>query len=117
MTTLHKKRDQIIDQLKDLTRLRKGQISEQYFEKTGADGKMKRFGPYYVWQASVNGKKRSIRMGKDQIEQVQKEVKGYKEFKKLCGDLATVTEQITLEHQQPHAKKNAMPRKKPSRKK
>ncbi len=117
MTTLQKKRDQIIEELKELTRLRRGQVSEQYLNKVGADGKPKQFGPYYVWQASVNGKKRSIRVGKDQISQVQEDVQGYQDFKKLCDELAEVTEKMTLEDQQPQGKKNITPHKSQSRKK
>jgi hypothetical protein len=117
MSTLEKQRDQIIQQLKDLKRIRRGQISEQYLEKPGADGKMKRFGPYYVWQASVNGEKRSIRVAKEQADQVREDMQGYQEFKRLCDELTDVTEQLTIRDDPSQGKKNASPRKKPSRKK
>lgn len=117
MTTSEKRRDEIIGRIKELTRLRRGQISEQYFEKPDAEGVMKRFGPYYVWQAYVNGEKRSVRVGKDQVEQVQQDVKCYQEFKQLCDELAELTEQMTLAENPPQGKKNATSRKRPSRRK
>ncbi len=61
MDALHKRRRELLDQIEGIGRLRRGQLSEQYIEKPGAEGKLKRYGPYFVWQASVKGKKRSTK--------------------------------------------------------
>jgi hypothetical protein len=110
MNSLSKQRNEIINQLQNLQHIRRGQISEQYIEKPGADGKMKRFGPYYVWQASIQGQKRSRRIPREEVEQVRQDLQGYQEFKALCDQLAEVTEQMTCQDAS-ESKKNSTPRK------
>lgn len=116
MSSLRKQRNEIIDQLKSIQRIRRGQISEQYIERQGADGKMKRFGPYYVWQASIQGKKRSRRIPKEDVEQVREDLQEYQEFKVLCEQLVDVTEKMTCQGEK-KSKKNATKSKKLSTKK
>lgn len=50
---------------------RRGQLSEQYYKQRGPDGKIRRQGPYYVWQRWVRGRKHSVRVPKDTIAQVK----------------------------------------------
>lgn len=111
MNSLTKQRNLIIDQLKSIQRIRRGQISEQYIEKPGADGKMKRFGPYYVWQASIQGKKRSHRIPKEDVEKVREDLQGYQEFKDLCEQLVDVTEQMTCQEERQGKKNDTKSRK------
>ena len=97
MDTLLKKKNILLDQIAQLGTLRRGQISEQYYKRTNAKGKTVRTGPYYVWQAWVKGKKRSIRIPKDDVQAVRKEMEAHKQYKGLCQELADVMEQMSLE--------------------
>lgn len=95
MGDLHQRRRELIKQIEGIERLRRGQLSEQYIERPGADGKMKRYGPYFVWQASLKGRKRSARVSRQNAEQVREDLGAYQQYRELCEQLADVTEQIT----------------------
>lgn len=105
MNPLESKRQELLDEIGSIDRLRRGQLSEQYIEKPATDGTMKRYGPYYVWQASINGKKRSHRIDREAGDQVREELAAYKRYEKLCDELADVTEQLTCSQQSTHSKK------------
>lgn len=97
MDPLQKRRRELIEQIEGMERLRRGQLSKQYLQKPGADGKLKRYGPYYVWQASLKGQKRSVRVRPDNAEQVREDLAAYQHYRALCDELAAVTEQITCQ--------------------
>ena len=61
-----------------------------------ASGKASQQGPYYVWQATIKGKKRSVRIKKEDVTQVRDDIKSYERFKDLCDQLTDITEQITI---------------------
>ena len=102
MTTLLQRKNELLEEIAELGTFRRGQVSEQYYEKTNAKGERVRTGPYYVWQAWVEGKKRSRRIPKGEVEMVRKEIAAYKQYRRLCENLADVMEQLSLE---PPAKK------------
>jgi len=53
---------------------RRGRLFEQYFTRTGSDGKQRRVGPYYVLTRSVNGKTVSERVRREDAAQVREEL-------------------------------------------
>lgn len=89
-------RQHILDELARLDRFRRGQLSEQYYERITARGQKVRQGPYYVWQGWVRGQKRSVRIPSDQVEAVRADLAAYAQFKELCAQLADLTEQSTV---------------------
>ena len=104
---LTKRRREIIRQISQITRLRRGQLSEQYYERENTQGQRTRQGPYFVWQAWVKGKKRSVRVKKQDVAQVREDMEAYKQYSALCEELADVTEQLALEESKTHSKKNS----------
>ncbi len=98
---VQRKREQIIDEIKQIERLRQGTISEQYYG-TGDNKK----GPYYVLQGYTEGKHWSKRIPKDQINQVRKDIKTGVHLKELYQDFADITEQATLKQNVADSKKN-----------
>lgn len=102
----HRKREEILDDLRQIDRLRQGTISEQFYG-TGE----KKQGPYYVLQGYVEGKHWSKRVPIDQIDQVRADISAGVRFKELCQDFADVTEQATMTQDHPESKKNAKNRK------
>jgi len=91
---LAKRREQILEELGAIKRLRRGKLVEQYNKKE-EDGQVRRWGPYYTLQCWLNGKNRSERVPRGQAEQVQADVDAYEQFQGLVEELASVTEQMT----------------------
>ncbi len=99
------KRDEIVEQIQQIDRLRQGTISEQYY---GTDEK--RQGPYYVLQGYTDGRHWSKRVPKEQIEQVRADIASGGHFRELCQDFAEITEQATVAAERRDSKKNAKKR-------
>jgi|SRR5215207_2542821 len=108
-------RDELLQQLKTIDRLRRGTLSRQVYSKTQA-GHAHTQGPYYTLQAFHKGKKFSQRIPAEQAERVQQQVDNFKQFQDLADQCITLTDQITqLDERAPDAKKNSRHRRsKPS---
>jgi hypothetical protein len=96
------KRDGILDEMRQIDRLRQGTISEQFYG-TGE----KKQGPYYVQQGYTAGKHWSKRVPRAQVDQVRTDINAGVRFKELCQEFAEVTEQATIAQDQADSKKNA----------
>ena len=101
------KREEILEDIRQINRLRQGTLSEQFYG-TGE----KRQGPYYLLQGYRGGKHFSKRIGKDQIEQVREDLEAGVRFKELSQEFAEVTEQATIAETQPLGKKKPSKRSK-----
>ncbi len=97
MNELVQRKTQLLREISNIGTMRRGQISEQYYEKTNARGEKIRTGPYYVWQASVRGKKRSVRISGAELESARKEIEEGKRYKELCEQLADVMEELATQ--------------------
>lgn len=97
-----KKREGILEEMRQIDRLRQGTVSEQFYG-TGE----KRQGPYYVQQGYSGGKHWSKRVPRDQVDQVRADINAGVRFKELCQEFAEVTEQATITQDQAGSKKNA----------
>ncbi len=100
MATLQERKFELLDEIGQIGSMRRGQLSEQFYEKTNAKGETVRTGPYYVWQAWVKGKKRSIRIPKNEVDAVRRELDAHKCYKLLCEELADVMEQLSMQPQE-----------------
>jgi hypothetical protein len=110
MSALVKRKTELLDEISKIKSLRRGQVSQQFYEKTNASGEPVRTGPYFVWQASVRGAKRSIRIRTEEVGKALAEIENGKRYKALCEELADVMEQIAMEPAEPGVsfKKNLM---------
>ncbi len=117
MSTLENTRNDLLKQIGKIKRLRRGQLSEQYYNRIDQSGETIKTGPYFVWQAWIQNKKRSLRVKKSDVEAVRKDTQNYQELKKLFDRLAEVTEEITLSNEVAGSKKKPMKRRSASRKK
>jgi len=99
------KRNGILDEMRQIDRLRQGTISEQFYGK----GEKKQ-GPYYVQQGYTAGKHWSKRVPGAQVDQVRADINAGVRFKELCQKFAEVTEQATITQDQAGSKKNARKR-------
>jgi len=107
LAQLEKRREQILQQIQAIDRLRRGSLSRQFFKKTRAGSKTRQ-GPYYVLQGYIQGQKFSERVPAEQAQQLEPLVANYKRFDELAEEFVTVTDQITrLSQDAPEAKKNS----------
>jgi hypothetical protein len=107
LSLLEKRREQILQQIQAIDRLRRGSLSRQFFKKAGAGPKTSQ-GPYYVLQGYVQGQKFSERVPAQQAQEMEPLVANYKRFEELAEEFITVTDQITrLSQGAPEAKKNS----------
>lgn len=107
---LRRQREEVLQKIQTIDRLRRGTLSEQFFTKR-RQGKTVRQGPYYVLQCYLKGCKCSERIPAGQAEQVKSEVANYQLFRELAEQFVQITDQITrLESGPTDAKKNSSPR-------
>jgi hypothetical protein len=107
LVQLEQRREQILQQIQAIDRLRRGSLSRQFFKKTRASSKTQQ-GPYYVLQGYVQGQKFSERVPAEQAPHLEPLVANYKRFEELAEEFVSVTDQITrLSQHAPEAKKNS----------
>ena len=107
-------REAILEQMRQIDSLRRGFLSEQFFEKVQA-GKTVRSGPYFVLQCSYKAKKFSTRIPADQAATVRQQVGNYSRFQELAEQFIQLTEELTLLETQPvDSKKNSKSRRSPT---
>jgi len=110
LSQLEKRREQVLQQMGAIDRLRRGSLSRQFFGRSRPQSKAQQ-GPYFVLQGYIQGKKFSQRVPADQAPQLEPLVANYKRFVELAEEFVCVTDQITrLAEAQPDAKKNYRPR-------
>lgn len=72
---------------------RRGNLYEQYMERPGADGKTKRYGPYYVWTRCEDGKMVSSRVAREDAPRVREDIARGKELSGLIDQLWKLAEE------------------------
>jgi hypothetical protein len=113
LADLQQQRDQALDQMRSIDRLRRGFLSRQFFKRQRG-GQTVTQGPYFVLQSFLNGKKRSERVAAEQAVTVGEEVENYQRFQLLAKRFVELTEQITrMAAVTPDSKKNSRRRKLP----
>ncbi len=94
MTDLRKQQAQILQGMGEITRMRRGHLTEQYNRKRAPDGAERRWGPYYTLQAWVGGKNRSERIPSEVAAQVRQDLDNYAAFMELYERYVEVAEGI-----------------------
>ena len=104
---LEQRREQILQQIRAIDRLRRGSLSRQFFKTRRAGSKAPQ-GPCYVLQGYIQGQKFSERVPAQHAPQLEPLVANYQRFQELAEEFVTVTDQLTrLEQGAPDAKKNS----------
>jgi len=105
-------RQELLRQMQAIDRLRRGTLSQQYFQTR--PGAPKR-GPYYVLQGFFHGKKFARRVPAEQAAQDQADVDNHRRFQALAEQFVTLSEQLTdLPAQPPDSKRNSPRRRSPT---
>lgn len=95
---LEQQKETAIRKLMEIKSARRGQISEQYYERKTDDGRTVKVGPYYVWQRWVKGQKVSVRIPPEYLAQVREDLAKGREVQKIFDDLFTIMEQKAVVH-------------------
>ena len=82
---LEQRREQILQQMGAIDRLRRGSLSRQFFKQHRAGSKNPQ-GPYYVLQGYIQGQKFSERVPAEQAPQIEPLVANYKRFRELINE-------------------------------
>lgn len=104
-TTPEQQKETAIRKLMEIKSARRGQISEQYYERKTPDGRTVKLGPYYVWQRWVKGQKISTRIPPEYLAQVREDLARGRELQKIFDDLFALMEQKAIVHDQDAKKK------------
>lgn len=105
MQTLEQQRQAVLDKLMAIGTARRGQLSEQYYERKAADGTVRRTGPYYVWQRWVNGRKQSVRVSPETIDHVKADLERGRQVQDIFDELFILMEQAALRQDSDSKKK------------
>ena len=97
-TTPEQQKEKAIRKLMEIKSARRGQISEQYYERQTRDGRTIKTGPYYVWQRWVKGQKLSVRIPPEHLTQVREDLERGRDVQKIFEDLFTIMEQKAVVH-------------------
>ena len=92
VSNLEKRRQAALEQLLAIGTARRGQLSEQYYERTDRQGKVHRRGPYYVWQRWVHGQKQSVRVPPAVVDRVRADLKRGRKVAEIFDELWAVME-------------------------
>lgn len=104
-TTIERQKETAIRKLMEIKSARRGQISEQYYERKTDDGRTIKLGPYYVWQRWVKGQKISVRIPPEHVAQVKEDLERGRDVQKIFDDLFTIMEQKAVVHDMDAKKK------------
>lgn len=110
MNALQERRQAAMERLMAIGTARRGQLSEQCYERRDRNGKVRRTGPYYVWQRWVRGQKQSVRVPASALAQVRADLQRGREVQAIFNELWAVMEQTAIAQ-------NADSKKKPRRSK
>ena len=91
---LEQQRLNILDQIGKIRYMRRGTINEQYLKVPQKEKEALLRGPYYVLSRNEDGRTKSSRVNKTELEQVRQDIEAYKEFQKLSKEYVDVTEAL-----------------------
>lgn|GEM_PF-5664607 len=95
MNTLEQRRQAAFSKLMAIGTARRGQLTEQYNERTDQEGKVRRNGPYYIWQRWVRGQKHSSRVPRSDLARVRADLQQGRAVQEIFEELWNVMEHMT----------------------
>ncbi|MGB4239702.1 MAG: DUF6788 family protein [Kiritimatiellia bacterium] len=116
MNAIHQQRQAILAELARLGPMRRGSITDQYVETTGADGKPRRRGPYPVYTVKKEGHTVSRRLNRPElVTACQAHIAQGRRFQELVDQLMRLGEVLSDQALSDTAlKKTPKPKSKPA---
>jgi hypothetical protein len=94
-TEIKNRRDDILEEIRSIRRLKRGQLTEQTPRRRAADGTIQERGPYHIVQRWANGRNCSQRVPAERLAEVREAINGYQKLKALTEEFAELTETLT----------------------
>lgn len=91
---LEAKRQEILQQMSAITRMRRGTVNEQYLEVREKDGSAVRRGPYFLYSRTEKGKSFSQRVTLEEVDRYREETDNCRRFKELSGRCVMICEAL-----------------------
>lgn len=89
------RRDEILEEMRSIRRLKRGKLTEQTLKRTAADGSLQERGPYYSLQHWSGGRNHTKRVPLEQIQRVREALEGYQKLLRLTEEFAQITEALS----------------------
>ena len=103
--SLEAKRQEILEQMSAITRMRRGTVNEQYFEVGQKDGSAIRRGPYFLYSRTEKGKSFSQRVTLEEVDRYQEETDNCRRFKELSSRCVMICEELAEADEEQPGKK------------
>lgn len=89
------RKKEIIKQLGKIKNMRRGSVTEQYYEVKHKDGSIVQQGPYFLYSYKDKGRTISRRLsGPVEAERIREEIEGFRRFEELSSQLIDVSHRI-----------------------
>lgn len=102
---LKRRREQVLEEIRSIVRIRRGKLTAQHFTRINSKGERVKQGPYFLLQGWRNGKHVSERIPEDEVARARGDIKGFERFKTLSAEFAELTEQLTCKADAADSKK------------
>lgn len=96
MNGLERRRQTAMKKLMAIGTARRGQISEQYYERADQNGNVRRSGPYFVWQRWHRGRKQSVRVPPSALARVRADMERGRQVEEIFHELWLIMEQTAM---------------------
>ena len=94
-TQIKNRREDILEEIRSIRRLKRGQLTEHVLRRQAADGSIQERGPYHTVQRWVKGRNYSQRVPAERLAEVREAIGGYQRLKALTEEFAELTEILT----------------------
>ena len=92
---LVQRKREILEEMAQLGPMRRGTVTEQFFESRGKDGVPSKRGPYPILTSKEKGKTVSRRLRKNEdVALCQEQIEAFRRFQKLSAELVDVGQQL-----------------------
>lgn len=88
---LCRQREGVVKRMLELTSMRRGTLNEQYVRRREEGAVL---GPYYVLSRKQDGRTVSVRVRREEAEQVREDLARHERFTALCREFAEATERL-----------------------
>lgn len=91
---LRQRKKELLKQICKLKDMRKGSVTEQYYELEQEDGTKRRQGPYFLYSYKEQGQSKSARIPPSVAHRYQDQIGQFRDFERLCSELVKVSHEI-----------------------
>lgn len=110
-----KEREEILRQMGAITRMRRGTVNEQFFERKGDEPEPVQLGPYYLYSRTEKKVSFSQRLAtKEEADRYREETENRRRFRALADHYVLVCEELA-DREQDEVKKTSQRRSKRKR--